>query len=84
MEQDESGSEAKAQTLIKEYKARFQTIESTMHPRGIPGEAQGKSSNLSWAAKYIINKYQREDAKRNVIVTVLDGMNCYSLPSFFH
>lgn len=41
MEQGETGSEVKAQTLISEFATRFQSIEYTLHPRGIPGEAQG-------------------------------------------
>ena len=73
MEQGESGSKEKAAVLIKEYDARFRSIECTLHPRDIPGEAQGKSSNLSWAAKYINAKYPNEILKRSVIITVLDG-----------
>ena len=73
MEQGESGCKDKAATLIKEYGARFRTVEYTLHPRDIPGEAQGKSSNLSWAARYINSKYSIENFKRNVIITVLDG-----------
>ena len=73
MEQGESGCEAKAAILIKEYNHHFRSIEFTTHPRDIPGEAQGKSSNLAWAARYINTKYTDEVLKRNVIVTVLDG-----------
>ena len=73
MEQGESGCKDKATILVKEYDARFRVVEYTLHPRDIPGEAQGKSSNLSWAAKYINAKYPKENLKRNVIITVLDG-----------
>jgi len=76
MEQGEAGCEAKAAILINEYTKYFRSIEFTTHPRDIPGEAQGKSSNLSWAARYINGKYSDEVLKRNVIVTVLD---CESL-----
>ncbi|KAG4428940.1 hypothetical protein IFR05_015573 [Cadophora sp. M221] len=72
MEQGEIGSELKATTLQKEYEKRFRNLEYTVHPRGITGEAQGKSSNLCWAAKYIDGKYIDESEKRNIIVTVLD------------
>ena len=73
MEQGEPGSEIKATTLLAEFAARFHTIEYTLHPRGIPGEAQGKSSNLCWAARYLSGRYNVQKSKRNVIVTVLDG-----------
>lgn len=46
----ESGIEDKAFGLIEEFKAFFFDIQLTLHPRGIPGEAAGKSSNVSWAA----------------------------------
>lgn len=71
MEQGEAGCEAKAAILIHEYKTQFRSVEFTVHPRNISGEAQGKSSNVSWAAKYINAKYSDEVLKRNVIVTVM-------------
>lgn len=72
MEQGEAGCEAKAAILIKKYTNQFRSVEFTTHPRDIPGEAQGKSSNLAWAARYINGKYSDEILKRNVIITVLD------------
>ena len=82
MEQGESGCKEKAAVLIKEYDARFRIIECTLHPRDIPGEAQGKSSNLSWAAKYINAKYPNEIFKRNVMITVLDGKKLLTCSPF--
>ena len=73
MEQGEIGSESKADTLISEFSTKFHSIEYTLHPRGIPGEAQGKSSNLCWASRYISGRYDIGKTKNNVIVTVLDG-----------
>jgi hypothetical protein len=73
MEAGESGAEAKAKVLINEFARCFRDIEFTMHPRDTPGEAQGKSSNLCWAARYVNGKYSDEKSKRNIIVTVLDG-----------
>ncbi|KAL2067501.1 hypothetical protein VTL71DRAFT_1926 [Oculimacula yallundae] len=73
MEQGELGCEVKATTLQKEYEKRFRNIEYTVHPGGIDGEAQGKSSNLCWAAKYINGKYTDEFEKKNIIVTVMDS-----------
>lgn len=76
MEAGESGAAAKANVLIEEFTKAFRAVEFTMHPREIPGEAQGKSSNLCWAARYINGKYSDEKSKQNVIVTVMD---CKSL-----
>ena len=43
--------EEKARGLIEEYCVAFFDIQFTLHPRGIEGEAAGKSSNVAWAAK---------------------------------
>jgi hypothetical protein len=75
MEAGENACEAKARILINEYEKHFRIIEQTTHPRDIPGESQGKSSNLCWAAKYINGKYFDEKSKQNIIVTVIDGEN---------
>lgn len=72
MEAGETGAAAKANTLINEFAKYFRVVEFTMHPRGISGEAQGKSSNLCWAARYINGKYNDEKSKQNIIVTVMD------------
>jgi hypothetical protein len=81
MEAAEIDSPAKASLLIQNFKQSFRYMDFTMHPRGIPGEAQGKSSNLSWAAKHLCNKYNFPDMRKNVIVTVIDGM---LTPCIFH
>jgi hypothetical protein len=72
MELSEIGAAAKASSLVNDYRTRFRNIEYTLHPRGIPGEAQGKSSNLSWAAQHVTTRYS-DPEKQSVIVTVLDG-----------
>lgn len=74
MEQKEEKSEVKAASLIDRFQKSFYKMSYTIHPQGIPGEAQGKSSNESWAAKQACKDYP-EEVKRNVIVTVMDGMS---------
>ena len=76
MEAGEAGAAAKANILIIEFSKLFRLVEFTMHPRDIAGEAQGKSSNLCWAARYINGKHTDEKSKQNIIVTVID---CKSL-----
>jgi len=72
MEAGEMGCEAKALILREEYAKQFRVIEHTVHPHNIPGEAQGKSSNLRWAAAYVNGKYPDVELKCSIIVTVLD------------
>lgn len=75
MEQAEARCKAKAAVLVKQFKEQFRDIVVTVHPSGIPGEAQGKSSNLCWAAGYLKGKYELEKPRRSVVVTVIDGKN---------
>jgi hypothetical protein len=77
MEAGEAGAAAKANILVNEFGRVFRGIDFVIHPRDIPGEAQGKSSNLSWAARYINGKYSDEKSKQNIIVTVLDGKSFF-------
>lgn len=73
MELGEAESAAKGGLLVKEFADLFYNIQYTLHPRGLPGEAQGKSSNLRWAAQCVSTKYRVHEMKRNVIITVVDG-----------
>lgn len=76
MEEREQGSAAKAHSLCSQFRRLFRSINYIMHPNGIPGEAPGKSSNLSWAAKEISSKYSspmKPALLENIIVTVMDG-----------
>ena len=72
MEEKEEKSDAKAASLIKSHREAFYNMSYTVHPQGIPDEAQGKSSNESWAAKQACRDYPQE-LKRNVVITVMDG-----------
>lgn len=76
MEQKEEKSASKAVALIKSFNESFHRMSYTVHPSGIPGEAQGKSSNESWAAKQALKDYTDETAKQNTIFTVMDGKCC--------
>lgn len=83
MEQREQGGEAKALTLIQEFVKKFRSIDYTVHPSDIPGEAAGKGSNMGWAARKLSAKYPAE-IRKNVIVTGLDGKfrQRFSVPIF--
>jgi len=73
MEEKEEKAAMKAQTLIDTFRRSFYRMSFTIHPLGIPGEAQGKSSNESWAAKQACMDYPDELEKQNVIITTMDG-----------
>ncbi|KAH8683206.1 glycosyl transferase family group 2-domain-containing protein [Tricladium varicosporioides] len=78
MEMGEAGAKVKAGALIKEFSDQFRDIEYTLHPNDIPGEAQGKSSNLCWASKHVNGKYLDGHMKRNVIVTKVFTKRVYT------
>lgn len=72
MEQREVESESKALKLIHEFVNKFRSIDFSIHPADIPGEAAGKGSNLAWAARKLSVKYSM-GMRQNVIVTGIDG-----------
>lgn len=53
MEEGEAESAEKGDLLKQEYAEHFAHIFYTIHPRGLPGEIPGKSSNIAWAARWI-------------------------------
>ncbi|KAK5114192.1 hypothetical protein LTR62_002762 [Meristemomyces frigidus] len=82
MEQKEEKSDVKAQTLIDTFNKTFYRMSYTIHPQGIPGEAQGKSSNESWAAKQACRDYSDEAIKQDVIITTMDA-DTHLSPRYF-
>jgi hypothetical protein len=63
-----------AETLLFTFQNRFRHIQYTMHPEDLAGEAPGKSSNISWAAKEVQRKYYSTSAWKDVMLTVMDSM----------
>lgn len=72
MEQREADAETKALELIQEFAKKFRSIDCTLHPSDIPGEAAGKGSNIGWAARELSAKYSMT-VRKNVIITGIDG-----------
>lgn len=58
--------------LIQEFVKKFRSIDFTLHPSDIPGEAPGKGSNMAWAARKLSERYSMTQRK-DVIVTGIDG-----------
>ena len=73
MEEKEDKSAFKAQNLITTFNQSFYKMSYTVHPSNIPGEAQGKSSNESWAGKQACKDYPDAALKPNIIMTTMDG-----------
>lgn len=75
MEEKEDGSPEKAQKLAYAFGNSFLRLHTMFHPAGIPGEIAGKSSNVAFAARQVIDFHRptlREN-NCNVIITVMDG-----------
>ncbi|KIW99725.1 uncharacterized protein Z518_11138 [Rhinocladiella mackenziei CBS 650.93] len=62
-----------AQNLIQLFSGSFREIQFTVHPAHLPGEVPGKSSNVSWAAKAIEQKYVNNPDWPGVLITVMDS-----------
>lgn len=72
MEGREPNSDVKALSLVVEYLKKFHIIDYTVHPGDIPNESPGKSSNISWAARKVSERYT-DISRDDVIITVIDG-----------
>ncbi|KAF2772456.1 hypothetical protein EJ03DRAFT_266627 [Teratosphaeria nubilosa] len=82
MEEKEEKSEVKATILINNFEKSFYRMSYTVHPQGLDGEAQGKSSNESWAAKQACRDYSEPVIKPNVIFTTMDA-DTHLSPRYF-
>jgi len=51
MEEADDGAPARFEILQREFGHSFLAMIGTTHPKDIPGEVRGKSSNEAWAAK---------------------------------
>jgi hypothetical protein len=75
MEHKEDAASVKAAQLVSAFEKSFLDIQPTFHPSGVQGEIAGKSSNVAFAARRIVEIHRtalQSDAC-NVIVTVMDG-----------
>ena len=74
MEEREVNASGKAEHLIASFTYAFYNMSFTLHPCGLPNEAPGKSSNVSWAALQILTDYPSAQQRQRTIVTTMDGM----------
>ncbi|KAJ3367407.1 hypothetical protein HDU91_001458 [Kappamyces sp. JEL0680] len=80
MEEGEAEGYDKARALMEKFASNFLSITSTHHPRGLPNEIRGKSSNTAWAAREVIE--QLGGPRHNVILTVMDADTCFAADYF--
>jgi hypothetical protein len=73
MEARDPNASSVAETLLFTFKHRFRHIQYTTHPDDLAGEAPGKSSNISWAAKEVQRKYYSTSAWKDIMLTVMDS-----------
>lgn len=80
MEQKENAAIDKAAQLVSSFGKSFLNIQTTFHPAGIRGEIAGKSSNVAFAARRIVEVYRTalQPESCNVMVTVMDGKLCFT------
>ncbi|EJT72757.1 hypothetical protein GGTG_09614 [Gaeumannomyces tritici R3-111a-1] len=88
MEQREANVELKAMGLVQEFVKKFRSIDFTIHPSDIPGEAAGKGSNVDWAARKLSERYPLS-ARKDVLVTGIDAdshlsSNYFALATSMH
>ena len=75
MEAAEQESYQKAQSLNRQYADHFANVYFTVHPRGLIGEMQCKSANLSWAVNRFLENVvdEFELNTENVVLTTMDA-----------
>ncbi|KAH8832993.1 glycosyl transferase family group 2-domain-containing protein [Flagelloscypha sp. PMI_526] len=73
MEERDSTAKNMAATLIDAFRLSFRSISCSFHPGDIPGEAAGKSSNVSWAARNLGLNYRDSRDRDNCIITIMDS-----------
>ncbi len=75
MEAAEPESYQKAQSLFRQYESLFANFYFTVHPRGLIGEMQCKSANLSWAVNRFFDNIVDEFAVKteNIVLTTMDA-----------
>ncbi|KAH6578858.1 hypothetical protein BASA50_000115 [Batrachochytrium salamandrivorans] len=81
MEATETGSDVKAQTLLRQFQDQFYDLTFTIHPSNIPGEVRGKSSNVSWAAREMARRSSPSSRSREIL-TVMDADTCFAQDYF--
>ncbi|KAJ3407952.1 hypothetical protein HDV05_005223 [Chytridiales sp. JEL 0842] len=80
MEEGEAGSAEKAQSFIDHYTGQFLDMTYSMHPRNIPNEIRGKSSNTAWAAKHCYEFWSEN--RECQVITVMDADTCFAADYF--
>jgi len=57
-----------------EYRSKFHEIWTSVHPRGVVGEVQGKGANVNWALRQIKEIYlpQSGISAENIVVSLFD------------
>lgn len=83
MEEREAGGVTKARAIVDGYRARgaFRDIDFSLHPGNIVGEAAGKSSNVNWAARFLVNRIPERHHSQSII-TAMDADTAFAADFF--
>lgn len=84
IEAREPAARHKASMLQREYQSRFAHMFVVVHPKGIRGEAQCKSANLAWAARWVRRALvdERGYSLDHLVVTTMDADTLWH-PQYF-
>jgi hypothetical protein len=83
MEERESGSAAKGNTLAREYAAAFAHVLVTIHPDGLPGEVPVKAANLRWAARMARDELGRMGVASSLVTLTACDADSVVDPNYF-
>jgi hypothetical protein len=74
MEASESQNRTKSENLKEQFNDKFLDFIITYHPSDLPGEARGKGSNISYAArKGCAEMVMGGMDRRKIIITIADS-----------
>ncbi|KAK4187720.1 glycosyl transferase family group 2-domain-containing protein [Podospora australis] len=82
MEERDPGAMEIAEALISRFGTSFFCIQYSVHPSDVPGESQGKSANVAWAARAVEDKYKGRPCFQDVLITITDS-DTHLLESYY-
>jgi len=84
MEEREPDARDKAKSLMAMFKGSFYCLMATFHPSNLPGEALGKATNETWAARCAREEMvdRLEIPLSQIVVTVCDSDSIFH-PHYF-
>jgi len=83
MEARDPDAKETAQQLVEKFSNSFLELFSTMHPKDLPGEVAGKSSNAAWAFAKVSAHARNLQLKPGRTVISVNDADCLWHPNYF-